>query len=200
MANKDAGSSVRIEIAGTKMAFPAAWHAIKWIGPGIAMLLIGFVWSLIAVRQARLWYYADHYKDAELEVVRFYGKPRNSEARCRIEGVIHPGEEQVVTTDEYIAIKQRDGPEDRWGREPLSHEIEDKLLPVSHWPRQSEVRRWWYPPSVVGRGMIPGGGTVFINLLFGCAFLAAGLFSFRRGSRYVAESVLSKRGPTARNG
>jgi hypothetical protein len=153
-------------------------------------MLIGFVWSWVAVRQLRLWLCADRYVAAELEVTRFIGKPRNSQARCWIEGVVHPGGERVVTSDRDIAIKRFIAPGDGTRNEPLPHEIEGQRLAVSHWPRHAGVKRWWHPPTVVSRGEIPSGGGVARNVFFGGAFIGVGLFCFRRGFRYL------KAGPT----
>jgi hypothetical protein len=170
-------------------------RGIGWIVFGVAALLIGVVWCWLAVREVRLWAYADRYVDAELEVKRFYPKPRNSAALCKIEGMIHPGGEEVEASDEYIAIKHYDGPGDRQGREPKPSEIEGRRLPVSHWPRQAEGRRWWYPPAVVSRGQIPGAGAVWRDVVGGGAFLLVGWFSCRRGGRNLKSadpSVLKK--------
>lgn len=165
------------------------WFGIKWIALDLLALLIGFVWSWVAERQFRFWLYADHYVAAELEVTRFDSKPRNSAARCRIEGVIHPGGELVVTTDRDIAIKQFDGPEDRAGHEPLPGELEGQRLAVLHWPRHADVKRWWHPPTVLTRGGIRQGGVVVRDMLLGGAFVGVGLFCFRRGFRYLTAAV-----------
>ena len=114
------------------------WVGIKWIALGLFALLIGFVWSWVAERQLRLWLCADQYVAAELEVTRFIGKPRNSQARCRIEGVIHPGGERVVTSDREVAIKRFIRPGDHTRNEPLPEEIEGQRLSVSYWPRHAE--------------------------------------------------------------
>ncbi len=165
------------------------WAGIKWSALGLLALLIGFVWSWSAERQFRLWLYADYFLDAELEVKRFYSKPQNSEARCSIEGVIHPGGELVVVTDEYIAIKQFDGVDDRTGHEPRPGEIEGQRLAVSHWPQNTHARRWWHPPTVVSRGAIRRGGEVMRNVLLGGAFVVVGLLCFRRGFGILKASV-----------
>jgi hypothetical protein len=156
------------------------WHASGWVILGMFALIIGLVWCWIAVRELQLWVYADRYVDAELEVRRFHPKPTNSQARCQIEGVIHPGGETVVVTDEYLSIKHHDGPDDRWGREPTPGEIEGRRLPVSHWPQRAASRRWWYPPTVVSRGQIPGAGALLRDFLGSVICLAAGWFCFRR--------------------
>src|ERR1043165_478080 len=96
----------------------SGWHGIKWSAVALLAFLIGITWAVVAQRQFRFWLVADKYVDAELEVTRFYPKPLNSDARCQIEGVIHPGGDQVVTNDRDISIKQHNGPDDRWGHEP----------------------------------------------------------------------------------
>ena len=163
------------------------WVGIKWCVLGMLALLIGCVWSWVAARQFRLWLYADRYVAAELEVTRFVGKPRNSQARCWIEGVLHPGGERVVTNDGDIAIKQFIAPGDRTRHEPLPGEIEGQRLAVAHWPQHAD--RWWHPPTVVSPGEIRGGGVILRNVLLAGAFVVAGLGCFRRGIRYLKASV-----------
>ena len=165
------------------------WVGIRWIALGLLALLIGFVWSWVAERQLRLWLCVDHYVAAELEVTRFIGKPRDSQARCWIEGVIQPGGERVVTSDRDVAIKRFIRPGDRRRNEPLPEEIEGQRLAVSYWPRHAEVKRWWHPPTVVSPEEIRGGAVVGRNVLLGVALLGAALFCFRRGFRYLRGAI-----------
>jgi hypothetical protein len=169
------------------------WVGIKWIALGLLALLIGFVWSWVAERQLRLWLCAGHYVIAELEVTRFIGKPRNSQARCWIEGVIHPGGERVVTSDRDVAIKRFIRPGDRTRNEPLPEEIEGQRLTVSYWPEHAAVKRWWHPPTVVSLGEIPNGAVVLRDMFLGGAFAGAGFFCFRRGFRCLKAAVSPNR-------
>lgn len=161
------------------------WAGIRWIALGLLALLIGFVWSWVAARQLRLSLCASHYVAAELEVTRFIGKPRNSQARCWIEGVIHPGGERVVTSDRDIAIKRFIRPGGHTRNEPLPEEIEGQRLAVSFWPRHAEVKRWWHPPTVVSPEETPGGAMVARNVVLSVSLLGIALFCFRRGFRYL---------------
>ena len=161
------------------------WVGIRWFALSLLTLLIGLVWSAVAERQFRLWLYADHYVAAELEVTHFIGKPRNSEARCWIEGVIHPGGELVVTTDRDIAIKRFISPQDSTRNEPLPSEIEGQRLAVLFWRQHADEECWWYPPTVVTPSDIPGGGVVVRNVLLSGAFVGVGLLCFRRGFQYL---------------
>jgi hypothetical protein len=165
------------------------WVGIKWIALGLLALLIGFVWFWVAERQLRLWLCAGYYEAAELEVTRFIGKPRNSQARCWIEGVIHPGGERIVTSDRDVAIKRFIRPGDRTRNEPLPEEIEGQRLTVSYWPGHAAVKRWWHPPTVVSREEIPGGAVVIRDLFLGGAFVGVGFFFCRRGFRYLKAAV-----------
>lgn len=169
------------------------WVGIKWIALGLLALLIGFVWSWVAERQLRLWFCAGHYVSAQLEVTRFIGKPRNSQARCWIEGLIHPGGDLVVTSDRDVAIKRFIRSRDRTRNEPLPEEIEGRRLTVSYWPRHPAVKRWWHPPTVVPRREIPSGTAVMRDVFLGAAFAGAGFFCFRRGFRYLKAAVSSDR-------
>src|SRR4051794_12884086 len=165
------------------------WVGIRWIGLGLFALLVGFVWCLLAERQVRLWLKADQYVAAELEVTRFVGKPRNSRARCWIEGVIHPDGDRVVTSDRDIAIKRFIRPGDRARNEPLPEEIEGQRLAVSYWRRPADAKRWWHPPTVVSRGEIPGGVAVVRDVLSAGIFVGGGLFCFRRGAGYLKTAI-----------
>src|SRR5688572_11300983 len=168
------------------------WAGIRWSALGLFALLIGFVWFWVAERQLRLSLCADHYVAAELEVTRFVGKPRNSQARCWIEGVTNPGGERVVTSDRDVAIKQFIRPGDHNRNEPLPEEIEGQRLPVLYWPRHAEVRRWWHPPAVVSPGEIPGGAAAARNVFLSVALIGIALFCFRRGFRYLKVAISSR--------
>ena len=168
------------------------WVGIKWGALGLLALLIGFVWSWVVERQFRLWLCADRYVAAEIEVTRFYSKPRNSRARSQIEGVIHPGGERVVTSDRDIAIQQFAPSDDRWGHAPVEGEIEGQRLPVLHWPRSAHETRWWHPPKVVSPGEIRDGDILLRNVLLAGTFVGAGLLCFRRGVRNLKASVPSE--------
>lgn len=168
---------------------PSSWVGVRWGALGLLASLIGFMSSWVVERQFRLWLFAGRYVAAELEVTRFYSKPRNSRARCKIEGVIHPGGERVVTTDRDISIHQFAPSDDRWGHVPVDGEIEGQRLPVSHWPRSAHETRWWHPPTVVSPGEIRGGGVILCNVLLAGAFVSAGLFCFRRGVQILKASI-----------
>jgi hypothetical protein len=160
---------------------------------GLIALGIGGIWSVIAERQFRFWLCSEHYVEAEFEVTRFYPKPRDSHARCQIEGVVHPGGDRVVTTDRDIAIKQYNGPEDRFGHEPSPAELEGKRLAVIYWPPHPESHRWWHPPSIASRGTIRSGSKVLSDLLFAAAFVSVGLFWCLRGARNLKATVRPSR-------
>ena len=81
--------------------------------------------------------------------------------------------EQVVAFGSDIPIKQFIAPHDRTRDEPLKSEIEGKRVPVWHWPRHAEVKRWWHPPTVVSRRAIPGGRFVLQDVLLAVALLGA---------------------------
>lgn len=166
---------------------------------GLIISLCARMFCWLAQRRFRLWLYADRYETAELEVSRFIDQSRDSDARSQIEGVIHPGGQPVVTTDEHIAIRQFDGPEDKRGHRPSPSEIEGKRLPVSYWPRRAGLERWWHPPTVVSRGEIPEGGTVLRNALNSGALVALGVFCFRRGIRQVRIALNSASGSGTKN-
>jgi hypothetical protein len=159
------------------------WIGIGWCALGLFSLLVGLVWFLFAAREFRLWLCADYYVPAELEVTRFTPKPRDSSARAWIEGVIHPGGEEVTARGGDISINQFDGPHDRWGHEPRPGELEGQRLPVAYWPSHGEVERWWHPPSIVARETIPAGGAVVRDVIVSGAFFIVALFFFRRGVR-----------------
>lgn len=165
------------------------WLGMKWMALALLALLVGFVWSWVAARQVRLWLWADHYVAAEMEVTRFLGKPRDSRARARIEGLIHPHGARVVTSDVYISVKQFIRPGDHARKEPLPVDIEGQRIAVSYWPRNAGDKRWWHPPIVVSRGQIPRAAAVAGNLLAGGVLLGFALFCFRRGFRYLAAAV-----------
>ena len=167
------------------------WTGIRWIGLGVILFLVGFVWSWVAVRQVRLALYAKHYVAADFEVTRFIGKPRNSTARCWIEGVIQPGGEQVVTSDLDVAIKRFIVPGNHTRNEPLPEEIEGQHLAVAYWPLHAEVKRWWYPPAVVSPGEIRDRVTVARNVLLSAAVISLALFCLRQGVRHVKSDLKS---------
>ena len=172
------------------------WVGMKWMALGLLALLLGICWTYVAARELRLWVYEDRYVVAELEVTRFIPKGiskgrGSSGGRERIDAVIHPGGEQVTTSAAEIPIKQFIAPDERSRNEPLKSEIEGKRVDVWHWPRQSEVRRWWHPPTVVARKAIPGGRFVLQDVLLAAVFLGAAWFCFRRGVRYLKAKLLT---------
>lgn len=163
---------------------PPPWAAFGWSVAAFLALLIGGMWLLTtAARHLPLWLCADRYVAAELEVTRFDppSGPRNRGPR--IEGVIHPGGEQVRAYSGDITITQFVDPNDRPGwRVPLREEIEGRRLAVLYWPEHDSVVRWWHSPTVVMPETVAGAGGLFLrNVLVVVAFVVVAVFCFRRG-------------------
>ncbi len=162
------------------------WLGVLWCALSLLPLMVAATLLLMAARHFNLWLYADQYVAAELEVKRFEPKPGDDGQGRLIEGVIHPGEEPVWTSDSDLAIRQFVSPADPTGRRvPLRREIEGKRLAVEHWPQHTKVARWWHPPTVVMPGATRQGGAVVCDALLGMAFVSLGLLCFRGGVRYL---------------
>ncbi len=167
------------------------WVGMKWMALGLLALLIGAVWSLVAARQIRLWLHAGRYGAAELEVTKFVGRSPRSDSRGYIEGVIHPGGARVVAWDSDVSVKQREGPGDRWGRNPRPGELEGQRLPVAYWPRPAADERWWHPPAVIARTELRSGRVVWGNGLLAGGCLLGALWCFRRGACLLRATLKS---------
>jgi hypothetical protein len=172
---------------------PSPWIGIALGALGFLFLVIGLSWSRWAAREFGRWHYGSHYVAAELEVTKFTPKPRDSSAQSWIDGVIHPGGENVTARGGDIAINQYDGPNDRWGHQPRPGELEGQRIPVLYWPLHAGPTNWWQPPAVIVRGSIPRGIVVLCHLAISGAFFFAALFSFRSGLRHLKAAVPPER-------
>jgi hypothetical protein len=168
---------------------PSPGQGLGWLAAGVFLLIVGLTWAVVAERQFRFWLCAGHYTDAELEVIRFYAKPRNSQAPCQIEGVIHPGGERIVTTDRDLLIQQFNGPADRTGHQPVDGELDGKRLAISFWHQRPGDERWWHPPPIISRGGFARTPAVIRDLLVSAALLIPGIAWLRRGGRILKTAM-----------
>ena len=174
---------------GLKNMRPSPWIRIALRALGLFFLIIGLSWSLWAARGFGRWFYGSHYVAAELEVTKFTPKPRDSDAQSWIDGVIHPGGEEVTARGGNIAINQHEGPNDRWGHPPRPGELEGQRLPVLYWPHHAAMERWWHPPTVVAPGAIPGDASVLCHIAISVLFLFGAEYCFRRGFKNCEAAV-----------
>jgi hypothetical protein len=158
---------------------------LGWLLLGFVSFGLGAFLFLLMEGNVRLWWYADRYLAAELEVrqVRQVDSGRR-EGAMRIEGVIHPGGETVVVGG-YAVFGYQDG---RPYGLPTPAEIEGQRVPVLYWPNHVGDAGWWHPPRIVRPGATQREGVVAGAVLswIGLGGLAA--YCFRRVYRRAAGS------------
>jgi hypothetical protein len=114
---------------------------------GLLALFIGALRYQLTEETVRLWWYADRYVPAELEVKHLEPIRRSrTTVGHRIEGVIHPGGEAVVADSRLMSAPPA--------------EKEGQRLAVWYWPNHAEVKRSWHPPTVVSPGATRRGDAV----------------------------------------
>jgi hypothetical protein len=157
-----------------------AWGIAGWFLLGVLVLWVGALRYLLTEETVLLWWYADRYVAAELEVTGLRPiRSRRSTLGSWIDGVIHPGGEAVVA-DSRCIFPPADGTT-RSGPAPDARE--GQRLAVWYWPRHADVKRRWHPPTVVWPGATQRGGAVVRIVLSWVAFGLAVVFCFWRGFR-----------------
>lgn len=160
--------------------------------------IIGLLWLTMTTREFNLWLHQDRYIDAEIEVTRFdyTGSPEGINTQAsgrsrgqmrnvnRIEGIIHPTGERVVTNDQDVHAAVYDVPNGRVGRVPLPQEIVGKRVRVLYWPNHADEYRWYHPPTTLS-AVRPTTRAVLVDGSVVLVLLSVASISFRTGCRLL---------------